>query len=90
MITTCTTRKCGFIHYSYPPAVANVDGKDQRERSTGYVINVLYVVGFLSGGDGGTEAARLFGLLGLANCTTMKTRSFTIIERSKSVLQSRE
>jgi hypothetical protein len=40
----------------------------------------LFVVGFLSVGDGGTEAARLLGLLGLSNSMTMKTRSFTIIE----------
>jgi hypothetical protein len=81
MLMTCDTRKCGFIHYSDPPAPVNIkNGKDNRERSTDYAINVLYIVGFLSVGDGGTEAARLLGLLGLANSTTMKTRSFTIIE----------
>jgi hypothetical protein len=73
-------RRCGFMHYSEPPAPVNIDSKDNRERSTDFAINVLYVVGFLSVGDGGTEAARLLGLLGLANSTTMKTRSFTIIE----------
>jgi hypothetical protein len=73
-------RKCGFIHYSDPRALVNINSKDNRERSTDYAINVLYVVGFLSVGDRGTEAARLLGLLGLANSTTMKTRSFTIIE----------
>lgn len=80
MVMTCDRRKCGFIHYSDPPAPVNLDSKDNRERSTDYAINVLYVVGFLSVGDGGTEAARLLGLLGLANSTTMKTRSFNIIE----------
>jgi hypothetical protein len=80
MIMTCSTRKCGFIHFSDPPAPVNINSKDNRERSTDYAINVLYVVGFLSAGDGGTEAARLLGLLGLANSTTMKTRLFTIIE----------
>jgi hypothetical protein len=80
MVMTCNMRKCGFIHYSEPPAQVNIDSKDNRERSTDFAINILYVVGFLSVGDGGTEAARLLGLLGLANSTTMKTRSFTIIE----------
>jgi hypothetical protein len=80
MIMTCDMRKCGFIEYSDPPARVNLSVKDNRERSTDYALNVLYVVGFLSVGDGGTEAARLLGLLGLANSTTMKTRTFTIIE----------
>jgi hypothetical protein len=82
MIMSCNlTCKCGFIHYSDPPAPVNLDTQDNRERSTNYAItNVLYVVGFLSVGDGGTEAARLLGLLGLAISTTMKTRSFSIIE----------
>jgi hypothetical protein len=37
-------------------------------------------VGFVSSGDGGTEAARLLGLLGLPNDTTMQSRSFGLIE----------
>jgi hypothetical protein len=80
MVTTCTTCKCGFVHYSDPPAPVNIDSKDRRERSTDYAFNVPYIVGFLSIGDGGTEAARLLGLLGLPNSTTMRARSFTIIE----------
>jgi hypothetical protein len=72
--------KCGFIMYSDPPAAVNLDNLDNREGSTDFAINVLYVVGFLSVGDGGTEAACLLGLLGLPNSTTTKTRSFTIIE----------
>jgi hypothetical protein len=81
MIMSCNlTCKCGFIHYSDQRAPVNLDTQDNRERSTDYAINVLYVVGFLLVGDGGTEAARLLGLLGLANSTIMKTRSFSIIE----------
>lgn len=80
IIMTCGMRKCGFIYYSDPPAPVNIESKDNRERMTDYAINVLYVVGFLSVGDGGTEAARLLGLLGLANSTTMRSRSFGIIE----------
>jgi hypothetical protein len=40
----------------------------------------LYVIGFIACGEGCTEAARLLGLLGLPNDTTMARRSFGIIE----------
>jgi hypothetical protein len=50
------------------------------EGSTDYAVNVLYVISFTSLWEGGTEAARLLGLLGLPNDTTMKSWSFTIIE----------
>jgi hypothetical protein len=50
------------------------------ERMTDYAINVLYVLGFISVGDGATEAGRLLGLMGLPNDTTMMNRSFGMIE----------
>jgi hypothetical protein len=63
------------------PATANVDDKeDHYKRTTDYAVNVLYVLGFLSSGDGGAEASRLLGLLGLPNDTSMETRTFTKIE----------
>lgn len=90
----CLDDTCGYIDYSSPPAAADVraggarvggdgfggDGSDNRERSTDYAINVAYVLVFLSCGDGGKEAARLLGMLGLPNDTTMESRSFPIIE----------
>jgi hypothetical protein len=51
-----------------------------RERNTDAAINILYVLGFMSVGDGCTEAGRMLGLLGLPNQTTMESRSFTAIE----------
>jgi len=41
----------------------------------------LHILSFLSSGDGGTEAGRLLGLLGLPNSTTFGKRSFGLIER---------
>jgi hypothetical protein len=79
IVLTCSSRKCHYI-YSQPPTPVMVESKDNRERSTNYAINILYVMGFLSVGDGCTESARLLGLLGLPNSTTMETRSFSIIE----------
>ena len=53
-------------------------------RDTDFATNVLYVLGFIASGDGGTEAARLLGLLGLPNSTTMQSSSFGTIEKGIS------
>jgi hypothetical protein len=78
----CMNEECGFMIHPQAPAATTIHQArgDSFERSTDYAVNVLYVLGFLSMGDGCTEAARLLGLLGLPNGTTMKSRSFTIIE----------
>jgi hypothetical protein len=73
---------CGYLFHAASPAATSihVERNDNFERSTDYAVNVLYILGFLAVGDGCTEAARLLGLLGLPNDTTMEGRSFTIIE----------
>jgi hypothetical protein len=81
VMVCCLDNTCGYVDVSDQPATAELGEKtDDRERSTDFAINILYVLGFLSSGDGGTEAARLLGLLGLPNDTTMQTRSFGLIE----------
>ena len=78
----CVNKSCGYIDYCTPPAAASVPAieDDNRVRNTDYAINVLFVLGFLSCGDGGKEAARILGLMGLPNDTTMETKSFPVIE----------
>jgi hypothetical protein len=78
----CNDETCGYLFHAAPPAATtiHVERDDNFERSTDYAVNVLYVLGFLAVGDGCTEAARILGLLGLPNDTTMESRSFTIIE----------
>jgi hypothetical protein len=77
----CIDEDCCFSHARTPSTTTiHLDSKHKTERSTDYAINVLYVLGFISVGDGCTEAARLLGVLGLPNDTTMESRSFTIIE----------
>jgi hypothetical protein len=80
---TCETVGCDFFYDSEAPAETSlhVDLKDGFERSTDYAVNALYVLGFISMGDGCTEAGRLLGFLGLPNDTTMESRSFAIIEQ---------
>jgi hypothetical protein len=80
----CTNEACGYLYNAVSPAATtihvNVARNDNFEQNTDYTINVLYILGFLSMGDGCTEAARLLGLLGFPNDTTMEGRFFTIIE----------
>ena len=72
---------CGYVDYSARPAPTDVPCLDiNRERNTDYAANVLYVLGFLACGDGGKEAARVCGFLGLPGATWMESRSFTILE----------
>jgi hypothetical protein len=78
----CQDEDCGFLYNSPALAAANVDGKnDDFKRITDYAINVFYVLGFLSSGDGGVEAAHTLGLLGLPNDTSMETGTLPKIER---------
>ena len=67
------------------PATSNIpladDASEKIKRNSDSALNVLYVVAFIASGDGGAEASRLLGLLGLPNSTTMQGRSFGSIER---------
>jgi hypothetical protein len=80
VMVCCLDTDCGYVDVSELPATAEIGLSKDRERTTDFAINVLYVLGFISCGDGGTEASRLLGLLGLPNDTTMQSRSFGIIE----------
>jgi hypothetical protein len=86
-VLTCANKTCTYVHVNWPSGAIVRSSPDarSRERSTDSAINILYVLGFLSVGDGCTEAARLLGLLGLPNDTTMESRSFTYIEERISL-----
>ena len=53
---------------------------DNRKRSTDFALNVMFVLCNIANGDGGTEASRPLGFLGLPNDATMETRTFQITE----------
>jgi len=81
---SCSNEFCSFVEVERP-AAADVPldenaGSCLIERNTDYAINVLCVLGFMSCGDGGSEAAKVVGLLGLPRPTTMQKRSFPTIE----------
>jgi hypothetical protein len=78
----CNNNECSYVcDFERPcPTTIHVDERCNYERMTDYAINVLYVLGFISVGDGPTEAGRILGLMGLPNDTTMMNRSFGIIE----------
>ena len=80
----CKDKTCTFVHVDRPEGADVPLGDDQStkiKRNTDHAVNVLYILGFLASGDGGTEAARLLGLLGLPNATTMQARTFGNIEK---------
>jgi hypothetical protein len=81
----CLNKDCPCIcNYSKPSTTKIHDNERyQYEKMTTYALNVLYVLGFMSVGDGHTEAGRMLGLLGLPNDTTMMNRSFGIIIKSR-------
>lgn len=84
MSVHCASKKCSFIDYMDSPQAAQVKlpaGSRNLPRNTDHAINILYVLSFLMSGDGGKEAARVLGLLGLPNDTTMESRTFPTIER---------
>ena len=62
------------------------DANVKIKRNTDSAINIAYVLAFIASGDGGAEAARLLGLCGLANSTTMQSRSFGNIEKAISLV----
>ena len=80
----CSNPMCGYVRLENPEG-ANVPlapeaGSPFIVRTTDYSSNILFVLSFLSSGDGGKEAERFLGLLGLHNSTSMEKRSFSIIE----------
>jgi len=76
---------CNWIDYQ-GPVLADIQmppthhGSTLIVRNIDFETNVLFVLSFLTSGDGGVEAGRLCGMLGLPNSTTMAPRSFNIVE----------
>jgi len=66
-------RACGYVLHGDLPAATTVHEKnnDNYNGNTDCAINVLYVLGIICDGNGSTEAARMVGLTGLPNDTTM-------------------
>ena len=75
---------CGFVDVEKPaaavPELPSDAGSELIGRNSDFAVNILYVLSFLSEGNGGTEAAHLLGLLGLPNSTTMDGSSFGSVE----------
>lgn len=81
---SCSNDMCNFVDVQ-KPQLSDVPlppdaGSALVERNSDYALNILYVIAFMSSGDGGTEAGCLLGHLDLPNCTTFAKRSFTSIE----------
>ena len=80
---SCTNCKEGIV--SSPLGTNMNDGAERdRKRLTDFAINVVYVMAFLTVGDGGSEAERLMGMLDLPRNTSMDKWTFGEIERQIS------
>jgi len=81
---SCTNEVGGCTYVAAAaPAHASVpmaDGRIKTGRNTDFALNICFVLSFIQSGDGGTEAARVLGLCGLPNSTTMQSRTFGTIE----------
>ena len=81
---SCTNKWCTFVDIKRPtaahPPLPEDSGSALIERNVDYAINICYVLAHLCSGDGGREAERLLGVLGLPNSSTMEKRSFSTIE----------
>ena len=79
----CTNDMCDFVDMDRPASAELPylpEGSALIERTTDYAANIEFVLSFLASGNGGKEAERLLGFLGLPNSTTMEKRSFPTIE----------
>ena len=80
----CSDEMCGFVDVEKPaaavPELPGDAGSNLIGRNSDFAVNILYVLSFVSKGNGGTEAAHLLGLLGLPNSTTMDGSSNGSIE----------
>jgi hypothetical protein len=77
---------CG-MHESAAVSLTGKPKKNAHKALTDYDTNFKYVLGFLSSGDGPTEADRLLCFLSLPNGSTMKTNTFNhMINESESVI----
>ena len=52
-----------------------------QPRSVNYASNILYVLAFMACGDGGTEAQKVLGFLGMPNYASMGKNTFHKIEK---------
>ena len=79
---------CTYVDLCTPcgSGVPMADGSQKITRNTDFGLNALYVISFIASGNGGTEAARLLGMIGLPNSTIMQSRSFGNIERVLSLV----
>lgn len=57
------------------------DNRSQR-KMTDHGVNILYVLAFIASGDGGVEAQKVLGFVGLPNYCSMEKTSFPRIERA--------
>ena len=78
-IPSIVCSNCGFECFSEHTGTGFSPGKHAKQ--TDYATNVLYVMAGIASGDGGTEAEKLCGFLGLPNYLSMQRTTFSNVEK---------
>ena len=81
-LPTITCQQCDVHHTAELSKTEYIDKKTKHETLTDYSLNVLFVLGFLTVGDSGSEAQRILGLCDLPNYTSMEKKTFSRIEQT--------
>ena len=79
----CSDAMCNFVDTERPATAAvplPIGSSPLYERITDYAANIQWVLAFMASGDGGKEAERLLGMLGLPNSTTMENMVFAVVQ----------
>jgi hypothetical protein len=78
-VAGCTYIAAASLAMAYVPLP---NGSINTARNTDYALNIAFILSLLQSSDGGTEAARILGMCGLPNSTTMQARMFGKIEET--------
>ena len=77
----CVNKGCSASVIKASYQTTQLPSASSRKQQTDFACNILYVLSFIASGDGGCEAQRVLGFLGIAHFCSMAKSSFSAIEQ---------
>ena len=77
----CVNKRCSASVTQASYLTSDLPSASSQRQQTDFACNILYVLSFIASGDGGCEAQRVLGFLGIANFASMAKSSFSSIEQ---------